>query len=184
LSPEPPPIELDTLSLHELFRSRGQHGRAGHGDVRARGVPSRARPAEPRRRRPRLSLARPDRAGRRPQPLVRSAPPTYRPGMRVEVLMFDGVADMDATLPHDVFCRARLLGADVESVLVTSDGASEVTGCYGTRYAGLVGWTPEHADVLVVAGGWIERDADGPLPGRIAEAKRRGGDGLVLAGSD
>src|SRR5690606_32375107 len=113
-----------------------------------------------------------------------SAPPTYRPGMRVEVLMFDGVADMDATLPHDVFCRARLLGADVESVLVTSDGASEVTGCYGTRYAGLVGWTPEHADVLVVAGGWIERDADGPLPGRIAEAKRRGGDGLVLAGSD
>lgn len=98
--------------------------------------------------------------------------------------MFDGVADMDATLPHDVFCRARLLGADVESVLVTSDGASEVTGCYGTRYAGLVGWTPEHADVLVVAGGWIERDADGPLPGRIAEAKRCGGDGLVLAGSD
>ncbi|NUP64891.1 MAG: thiamine biosynthesis protein ThiJ, partial [Nonomuraea sp.] len=104
--------------------------------------------------------------------------------MRVEVLMFEGVADMDTLLPHDVFCRARLLGADVESVLVTADGATEVTGCYGTLYGGLTEWTPERADVLVVGGGWIEKDIDGPIPRHIADARRRGGDRLILAGSD
>jgi transcriptional regulator GlxA family with amidase domain len=103
--------------------------------------------------------------------------------MRVEILMFEGVADMDALLPYDVFARARLLGADVEPVLVTADGATEVSGCYGTRYAGLVPWTPEEADVLVVAGGWIDEEIErGVIPKQLAEAKARGGDRLLLAG--
>jgi len=104
--------------------------------------------------------------------------------MRVEVLLFEGVADMDALLPHDVFRKARSLGADVESVLVTADGATEVTGCYGTRLSGLVEWSPETTDVLVVGGGWIEKDLDGPIPRQLADAKQRGGGRLILAGSD
>jgi transcriptional regulator GlxA family with amidase domain len=105
--------------------------------------------------------------------------------MRVEVLMFEGVADMDAVMPHNVFRRANTLGADVESVLVTADGATEVTGCYGTRYGGLVEWTPEAADVLLVAGGWVEEDIErGVIPKQLAEAKTRGGQRLILAGSD
>jgi transcriptional regulator GlxA family with amidase domain len=105
--------------------------------------------------------------------------------MRVEVLMFEGVADMDAVLPHHVFRKAQALGAEVESVLVTADGATEVAGCYGTRYTGLVEWTPEAADVLVVAGGWIEQDVErGVLPKQLAAAKERGGDRLILAGAD
>lgn len=102
--------------------------------------------------------------------------------MRVEVLMFEGVADMDATLPYDVFARARILGADVEPVLVTADGATEVTGCYGTRYAGLVPWVPASADVLVVAGGWIEEElAGGVIPKQLATAKAANKE-LILAG--
>lgn len=102
--------------------------------------------------------------------------------MRIEFLMFEGVAEMDILLPYDVFGKAKLNGADVEPVFVTADGRTEVTGCYGTRFAGLRRWDPPTADVLVVAGGWIDEILDeGVIQKQLRDAKH---DNLILGGVD
>ncbi|SDT52265.1 DJ-1/PfpI family protein [Jiangella sp. DSM 45060] len=105
--------------------------------------------------------------------------------MRAEVLMYDGIAEMDALLTFDVLARARLMGVDVSPVLVTPDGSPEVTGCYGTRFGGLVRWDPSRADALLVAGGWdfdvIEASS---LPARLRSYKEQAGPRLLLGGID
>jgi transcriptional regulator GlxA family with amidase domain len=105
--------------------------------------------------------------------------------MRIDVLMFEGVAEVDALTTYAVFANARKRGLDVEPHLVTADGATEVTGCYGTKFADLVPWSPETARVLAVSGGWIVEEIErGVIPRQLADAKAAGGDGLVLAGID
>lgn len=105
--------------------------------------------------------------------------------MRAEVLMYDGIAEMDALLTYDVLARARLLGVDVSPVLVTADGSPEVTGCYGTRFAGLSAWDPTRADWLLVAGGWdIDVIEASSLPAQLRDFKERAGDRLLLGGID
>ncbi|WP_328990703.1 DJ-1/PfpI family protein [Kribbella sp. NBC_01245] len=105
--------------------------------------------------------------------------------MRIDVLMFDGVAEVDAQATYAVFATARMRGLPVEPYLVTADGATRVTGCYGTTYDGLRAWSPEEARVLAVSGGWIHEEIErGVIPKQLAEAKARGGDGLILAGID
>lgn len=105
--------------------------------------------------------------------------------MRIDVLMFDGVAEVDALTTYAVFANARRRGLDVEPRLVTADGATEVVGCYGTKFADLEPWSPETARVLAVSGGWIWEEIErGVIPRQLAEAKAVGGDGLILAGID
>jgi transcriptional regulator GlxA family with amidase domain len=102
--------------------------------------------------------------------------------MRVEVLMYDGVSEMDTLAPFKVFSLARRLGGDIDVELVTADGQGEVTATDGVRFAGLRRWQPERADVLVVAGGWIEDILDGgPLLADLRSAKADNPE-LVLAG--
>lgn len=105
--------------------------------------------------------------------------------MRAQVLMYDGIAEMDALLPFDILARAKAMGADVEPVMVTVDGQREIAGCYGTRFGGLRQWDPDNADVLIVAGGWdVEVIEASELPARVRAFKERAGDRLILAGVD
>lgn len=105
--------------------------------------------------------------------------------MRAEVLMYDGIAEMDALLTFDVLARARLMGVDVEPALVTADGRAEVTGCYGTRFGGLREWDAARADALLVAGGWdVDVIEASSLPGQIRTFKEAAGPRLLLGGID
>ena len=105
--------------------------------------------------------------------------------MRIDVLMFDGVAEVDAVATYAVFANARRRGLPVEPALVTADGTREVTGCYGTKFADLERWDPAAARILAVSGGWILEEIErGVIPKQLAEAKVVGGDNLVLAGID
>ncbi|TWD79736.1 DJ-1/PfpI family protein [Kribbella amoyensis] len=105
--------------------------------------------------------------------------------MRIDIHMYDGVAEVDALTTYAVFANAARRGLAVEPHLVTADGATEVTGCYGTRFGGLERWSPETARVLAVSGGWILEEIErGVIPRQLAEAKAIGGDNLILAGID
>jgi transcriptional regulator GlxA family with amidase domain len=105
--------------------------------------------------------------------------------MRIDVLVFDGFAEVDALATYAVFAKARARGLVVEPALVTADGSREVTGCYGTKFADLKRWDPSAARVLAVSGGWILEEIErGVIPRQLAEAKALGGDDLVLAGID
>jgi transcriptional regulator GlxA family with amidase domain len=105
--------------------------------------------------------------------------------MRAQVLMYDGIAEMDALLPFDVLARAKAMGADVDPRMVTVDGKDEIVGCYGTRFGGLEEWDPDQADALIVAGGWdVDVIEASELPARVRAFKGRAGKDLVLAGVD
>jgi transcriptional regulator GlxA family with amidase domain len=94
----------------------------------------------------------------------------------IDVLTFDGVDELDALGPYEVFANA---GLDV--ALVHLDGPREVSGAHGVRFhatASLRG-----ADIVLVAGGgWNDRAAEGAwaqaqrgaLPAAIAAAHARG----------
>jgi transcriptional regulator GlxA family with amidase domain len=102
--------------------------------------------------------------------------------MRIELLMFDGIAEADVLLSNAVLAKARLADADVEPVMVTVDGRTTIIGCYGTQFAGLQRSDPERTGVLVVAGGWIDEIlAEGAVTRYLVDAKGRNPD-LVLAG--
>ncbi|MFF1815950.1 DJ-1/PfpI family protein [Kribbella sp. NPDC058245] len=105
--------------------------------------------------------------------------------MRIDVLMFEGVAEVDALAVYAVFANAKGRGVAVDPRLVTADGATSVKGCYGTTISRLEPWSPETAGVLAVSGGWIEEEiARGVIPAQLAAAKEAGGPGLILAGID
>lgn len=101
--------------------------------------------------------------------------------MTIDVLVFDGVDELDALGPYEVFANA---GEDV--ALVTLDGARTVTGSHGLRFEATT--APRDAELLVVpGGGWNDRAPcgsyaearRGALPAAIAAARRRG---ATLAG--
>jgi transcriptional regulator GlxA family with amidase domain len=108
--------------------------------------------------------------------------------MKVQVLVFDGFDELDALAPYEVFRHAGRIG-DVEVSLVTATGRDRVTGGNGVQLAGLSGWKPERADVLVVPGGGATRSGPGvraeleagTLPGQLAAVKEKAGTDLVLA---
>jgi len=105
--------------------------------------------------------------------------------MRIDVLMFDGVAEVDAMATYAVFANAKSRGLAVDPRLVTADGATSVQGCYGTTIGDLEPWSPTTARVLAVSGGWIEEEIErGVIPQQLAAAKQAGGAGLILAGID
>ncbi|MCW2958704.1 MAG: DJ/PfpI family protein, partial [Solirubrobacterales bacterium] len=66
--------------------------------------------------------------------------------MTIDVLVFDGVDELDALGPYEVFANA---GEDV--ALVTLAGARTVTGSHGLRFEATA--APRAARVLVVPGG-------------------------------
>ncbi|MFF2569318.1 DJ-1/PfpI family protein [Streptomyces sp. NPDC058084] len=114
------------------------------------------------------------------------APPPARPTrpLRVHIVLFDGVEELDFAAPYEVFSAAGFFTPrPVEVRYVSATGARTVTGAYGTGVRGVRPWAPEEADLLVVPGGgyarrdspgvWAEIDR-GTLPRALAAAPRPG----------
>ncbi|WP_406055296.1 DJ-1/PfpI family protein [Streptomyces sp. NBC_01077] len=104
--------------------------------------------------------------------------------LRIHVVMFDGVEELDFAAPYEVFSAAGFFTQrPVEVRYVSATGARTVTGAYGTVIRGIDRWAPDEADVLVVPGGgyarrdspgvWAEIDR-GALPRALATAVRPG----------
>ncbi|WP_217132418.1 DJ-1/PfpI family protein [Streptomyces sp. AC558_RSS880] len=111
------------------------------------------------------------------------APGRDRP-LRVHVVMFDGVEELDFSAPYEVFSASgHFADREVETRYVAIDGPRTVKAAYGTRLRVDHGWAPEEADLLVVPGGGYARREDpgvwaeirrGSLPRALAAATRPG----------
>jgi len=119
--------------------------------------------------------------------------------VRFEIVIFDGVDELDAVGPYEVLARAAALTGWSVALVVLPGRASRVVGRYGLSLeaAGALGAAP---DVLVVpGGGWADKSpagiraeiADGALvaairqharPGRVVAAVCTGAMALAEAG--
>jgi transcriptional regulator GlxA family with amidase domain len=103
--------------------------------------------------------------------------------MKVEIVVYDGIDELDAIVPFEVLQSAALIdGADIEVKLTTLDGAEEITAAHGLRLRpdGRLGEGP---DILIVpGGGWNSRAPRGAwaefqrgeLPAAIARLHQAG----------
>lgn len=81
--------------------------------------------------------------------------------MRIDIVVFDGVDDLDVLGPLEVFRSAERAGADFQTRLVTRMAPQTVTTAYGLRFWADAVYAPG-ADLLVVPGGrWAAHDAIG-----------------------
>ncbi|GLX38833.1 thimanine synthesis protein ThiJ [Streptomyces roseochromogenus] len=104
--------------------------------------------------------------------------------LRVHIVMFDGVEELDFAAPYEVFSAARFFtDRPVEVRYVSTSRAGTVRASYGTRVGVEHGWDPRQADVVVVPGGGYARREDpgvwaeirsGVLPQALREAPRPG----------
>ena len=79
--------------------------------------------------------------------------------MLIDILVFDGLDEMDAWGPAEVLRSAGKHGADVETRLVTRLPQAVVHGSYGLQFQPDAVWEPGVADILVVpGGGWAARE--------------------------
>lgn len=103
---------------------------------------------------------------------------------RVEIVVFDGVEELDALGPYEVFSVARQAGADLEVRLVTykDQVVDRIRAAHGLVFHPQ-GRLDEDADVVVVpGGGWSSRAdrgawqvaEEGTLPEQLARLYRRG----------
>ena len=101
---------------------------------------------------------------------------------RIDILVFDGVDELDALAPYRVLRGATGAGADFAVRLVTLGPAETVTASAGLRFAadGVLG-NPVLPDILVVpGGGWGTRSEigawgeaqRGEIPAALAQAAR------------
>ncbi|MFC7304223.1 DJ-1/PfpI family protein [Streptomyces monticola] len=114
--------------------------------------------------------------------------PGSRHPLRVQVVLFEGVEELDIAAPYEVLSAAdHFTDRDVEVRYVALDGPRTITAAYGTTLRVGHALAPEEADVLVVpGGGYARREAPGvwaeiqrgALPRALAEARRPG---LTLA---
>ncbi|WP_328847336.1 DJ-1/PfpI family protein [Streptomyces sp. NBC_00258] len=79
--------------------------------------------------------------------------------LRVHIVTFDGVEELDVFGPFEVFSVAAR-AHPVTVKLVTGGEATEVTHSFGTKVAAAA-WSPHDADLVVVPGGGFSR-RDGP----------------------
>jgi transcriptional regulator GlxA family with amidase domain len=95
--------------------------------------------------------------------------------MRIEILVFDGVDEMDVMGPFEVWSSASRR-TELELALVGLDGPVEVEGMNGLRFKAPEGLGTPDA-LFVPGGGWMNRAERGAwaearrgvMPGRIAE---------------
>jgi len=82
--------------------------------------------------------------------------------MRADIIVYDGVDELDAIGPLEVLRSAALAGADVSARLVTRAPQEIVTGSHGLRLIPDGVFAAGEADVILVAGGgWIARSEAG-----------------------
>ncbi|MEU9605653.1 DJ-1/PfpI family protein [Streptomyces sp. NPDC048057] len=104
--------------------------------------------------------------------------------LRVQVVMFEGVEELDFAAPFEVFAAAGFFtDRQVDVRYVSATGPGTFRAAYGTQLSVAHGWSPRAADVLVVpGGGYARRDSPGVwaeirrgvLPRALASAARRG----------
>ena len=92
----------------------------------------------------------------------------------IDIVLFDGVDELDAVGPLEVLRGAAARGADLSVRLVTRAEPLEVTGQHGLRVRADAIYEPGADVLLVPGGGWIARAPTGAW----AEAER--GDWLPL----
>ena len=92
----------------------------------------------------------------------------------IDIVLFDGVDELDAVGPLEVLRGAAAHGADLAVRLVTRTEPLEVTGHHGLRMGADAVYEPGADILLVPGGGWIARAEAGAW----AEAER--GDWLPL----
>jgi len=93
----------------------------------------------------------------------------------VDIVVFEGVDELDVVGPLEVLRRAEALGADVRSRLCSQGVVDCVGGAFGLFFLPDAEFVPGEADVVVVpGGGWVARSETGAW----AEVKR--GDWLKL----
>lgn len=95
--------------------------------------------------------------------------PSVGKRLRVQVVMFDGVEELDWAAPFEVFSGAALMGGPIDAFLVALDGPRKIVGSYGVEVTVANGWSPQEADIIVVPGGGYRRP---DTPGVEAEIKR------------
>jgi len=117
--------------------------------------------------------------------------------MQVAVVVFDGVDELDAIAPFEVFDNARQAGADLDVTLCTLDATDGVTASHGTAIGVDDRLADLDPDLVVVPGGrwgargetgaWAEAER-GDLPAAIADLQETGVDlaavctgGMLLA---
>jgi transcriptional regulator GlxA family with amidase domain len=101
----------------------------------------------------------------------------------VAIFVFDGVDELDAVGPYEVFSNGEQAGAPIEVRLVTLEECDEVVGSHGLRIRPDGAWEGEADLVVVPGGGWNDRGAEGAwaeaqrghLPRALAEHHGRGG---------
>jgi transcriptional regulator GlxA family with amidase domain len=99
--------------------------------------------------------------------------------MRIEILVFDGVDEMDVIGPFEVWSLAAAR-SDLEVVLVGLDGPVEVKGNHGVEFRAPAGLGTPDA-LFMPGGGWLSRAEHGAwaeaqrgvLPARLAEVAPR-----------
>ncbi|GGS23761.1 thimanine synthesis protein ThiJ [Streptomyces nojiriensis] len=104
--------------------------------------------------------------------------------LRVHVVMYEGVEELDFAAPYEVFSAARFFtDREVDVRYVSASGPGPVRAAYGTQVNVEHAWAPRTADILLVpGGGYARRDSpgvwaeirSGVLPGRLAAAVRPG----------
>ncbi|MER6446780.1 DJ-1/PfpI family protein [Streptomyces venezuelae] len=104
--------------------------------------------------------------------------------LRVHVVMYEGVEELDFAAPYEVFSAARFFtDRQVDVRYVSASGPGPVRAAYGTRVEVEHAWSPRTADVLLVpGGGYARRDSpgvwaeirSGVLPAGLAAAVRPG----------
>jgi uncharacterized protein (DUF427 family)/putative intracellular protease/amidase len=92
----------------------------------------------------------------------------------IDIVLFDGVDELDAVGPLEVLRGAAAHGADLSVRLVTRTEPLDVTGHHGLRFRADAVYEPGADVLLVPGGGWIARAEAGAW----AEAER--GDWLPL----
>ncbi|MCX4524103.1 MULTISPECIES: DJ-1/PfpI family protein [unclassified Streptomyces] len=113
----------------------------------------------------------------------RTAPKAAGP-LRVHVVMYDGVEELDFAAPYEVFSAARFFtDREIDLRYVTATRPGVVRAAYGTQVTVEHAWAPRSADVLLVpGGGYARRDSPGvwaeirggTLPRKLAAAVRPG----------
>lgn len=106
---------------------------------------------------------------------------------RVDVLVFDGVDDLDVVAPFEVLDKAGRFGGGLSVRLVALDAVPAVTTSAGLRLGPAAAWSPGDADVVLVPGGGYSTGQavgvraelrSGRIPAALRDAVRPG---LVFA---
>lgn len=81
-------------------------------------------------------------------PAVSAASP-----LRVQILLYEGVEELDSVAPFDVLSMAGLMGGAIRTTMVSIAKPTMVTASRGLRMEAPRAWSPQDADVMIVPGG-------------------------------